>query len=188
MGSNVTGQLGLSSASKGVNVPTLLSDLNFVQIYKVRAGSFSAALSLDGQLFVWGQGHFGRFDAPHRVKCGKKFDITDMQVSRAGLAALINKDGSVYTWGPNEAGQLGQGDYAPKTTPARVKTISRKVITQVAVGDDFVIALGQTFPMFKLHEDLHHQAKENNFNSARQHRLTNQSSKTSVQVTQRAQS
>ena len=110
-------------------MPTQLTELKFVHVQKVRAGSFSAALSLDGQMFVWGEGHFGRFDSPHRVKCGKKFDIVDVQVSRAGLAALINKDGSVYTWGPNEAGQLGQGDYVPKTTPSRVKTISKKVIT-----------------------------------------------------------
>jgi hypothetical protein len=44
---------------------------------RIRAGSFSAALSADQQLFVWGRGIFGEFYTPHRVKSVNKLDILD---------------------------------------------------------------------------------------------------------------
>ena len=79
MGSNINGQLGISSsAQKGCTVPTQLEQLSFSKISKCRAGQFSAALSVDGQLFVWGEGSFGKFNFPHRVKCGKNMDIVDI--------------------------------------------------------------------------------------------------------------
>ena len=72
-------------------------------------------------MFVWGEGCFGRFDSPYMVKCGKKIDLVDVQVSNKGLAVLINKDGSVYSWGCNDVGQLGLGDYKNREKPTRVK-------------------------------------------------------------------
>jgi len=44
---------------------------------KIRAGSFSASLSADGMLYVWGEGTFGNFYTPHRIKSAKALDIAD---------------------------------------------------------------------------------------------------------------
>lgn len=48
-GSNVTGQLGISNSYHQVqansSVPQHIQDLSFARIMKIRAGSFSAALS-----------------------------------------------------------------------------------------------------------------------------------------------
>lgn len=46
----------------------MLKEIDFAKIVKVRAGSFSAALSQDQQLYIWGKGTFGNFYRPHRVK------------------------------------------------------------------------------------------------------------------------
>lgn len=81
---------------------------------KVRAGSFSASLSSDGQLYVWGEGYFGKFYTPHRIKSGKMIEIKDFNVSRGGVACIIDLKGNVYTWGPNDVGQLGHGDLNPR--------------------------------------------------------------------------
>lgn len=35
---------------------------------EIAAGSFSAAISDEGQLYVWGTGTFGEFLQPNRVK------------------------------------------------------------------------------------------------------------------------
>jgi alpha-tubulin suppressor-like RCC1 family protein len=60
MGSNTRGQLGTGSTSKkGCALPTFLEELSFSKMVKVRAGNFSASLSSDGQLYVWGEGCFG---------------------------------------------------------------------------------------------------------------------------------
>jgi alpha-tubulin suppressor-like RCC1 family protein len=47
MGSNQRGQLGIGGPSRGSNVPVLLVELTFTKIVKIRAGAFSAAMSLD---------------------------------------------------------------------------------------------------------------------------------------------
>jgi alpha-tubulin suppressor-like RCC1 family protein len=71
---------------------------------KVRAGSFSAALSCDNDIYVWGEGSFGAFYSPHRIKSTKKMDVQDVQISRGGTACIVTLSGSVYSWGPNEVG------------------------------------------------------------------------------------
>ena len=49
MGSNSQGQLGIGqTSSRGTNVPVLLQELAFIKMARVRAGAFSAALSVDG--------------------------------------------------------------------------------------------------------------------------------------------
>jgi alpha-tubulin suppressor-like RCC1 family protein len=75
MGSNQRGQLGIGGPSRGSNVPVLLAELSFTKIVKVRAGAFSAGLSMDQQLYLWGTGPFGQFYTPHRVKSVNKFEL-----------------------------------------------------------------------------------------------------------------
>lgn len=77
MGSNNKGQLGTGAPSRGCALPTFLEELSFSRMVKVKAGSFSAALSADGQLYVWGEGSFGKFYTPHRIKSAKSLDISD---------------------------------------------------------------------------------------------------------------
>lgn len=71
---------------------------------KVRAGAFSAALGADGDLLVWGEGTFGKFHTPHRIKSAKTLDIHDLHISRQGLAIILSRAGTCYTWGPNDVG------------------------------------------------------------------------------------
>jgi len=91
MGANTSGQLGTGPPSKGSPIPILLEELSFSRMVQVRAGSFSAALSTDHQLFVWGRGIFGEFYTPHRVKSVNKLDILDFQISKGGLAVILTR-------------------------------------------------------------------------------------------------
>jgi len=67
-------------------------------------------------------------------------------VSRAGLAIVVSRTGTCYSWGPNDVGQLGHGDFNSRQTPARIKNLEGKKVTSIGLGDDFVIALGLTLP------------------------------------------
>lgn len=77
-------------------------------------------------------------------------EIKNFNVSRGGVACIIDRKGNVYTWGPNDVGQLGHGDLNPRQTPQRLKALEGKKVTQLATGDDFLIALGLTLPCFEL--------------------------------------
>lgn len=35
---------------------------------KVGAGSFSTSVSVSGELYIWGEGTFGSFEVPHKIK------------------------------------------------------------------------------------------------------------------------
>jgi alpha-tubulin suppressor-like RCC1 family protein len=123
-----------------------LEELSFSRISKIRAGSFSAALSVDQQLFVWGRGIFGEFYTPHRVKSVNKLDILDFQISKGGSAFILTRQGTLYSWGLNDYGQLGHSDYKERATPERIDSLDGKRVSAIAVGYEFVIALGLTMP------------------------------------------
>ena len=127
MGSNLEGQLGLKH-QKGFNPmlnsefcePELIQDLKFNKVVKVRAGKFSAALTADQQLYIWGRGVFGEFKTPHRVKASNKLKIKDFQISTGGIAIFLSKQGELYSWGDNQFGQLGHGDNDQRRAPHKI--------------------------------------------------------------------
>ena len=73
-----------------------------INIVKVRAGSFSGALSRDNQLYVWGCSIFGDFFTPHRVKSVNTIDIDDFKIGRTGFIAVLTSRGQIFTWGQND--------------------------------------------------------------------------------------
>jgi hypothetical protein len=50
----------------------------------------------------------------------------------------------LYSWGSNEYGQLGHGDYKQRATPERIDSLDGKRVSQIALGHEFVLALGLT--------------------------------------------
>ena len=110
-----------------------MDDFKSVKITKVRAGRFLAAVSADERLFVWKEE-----TRPSRLQFTK--GISDMVISRLGSAALISRDGQVYTWGANSIGELGHGDRLPRQEPTLVKSIGK--VTAISLGNEFCIALG----------------------------------------------
>ena len=57
---------------------------------------------------------------------------------------MLTREGLVYTWGKNELGQLGHGNTTDLEEPERVQGLNEKQVTAISVGDDFIIALGNT--------------------------------------------
>jgi hypothetical protein len=78
------------------------------------------------------------------VKSVNKLDILDFQISKGGLAVILTRQGTLYSWGQNEYGQLGHGDYKQRATPERIDSLDGKRVSQIALGHEFVLALGLT--------------------------------------------
>ena len=114
-GANSFGQLGQSN-KRSTNYPLLINDVSHIPMKYVAAGSFSASISHDsGDLYLWGSGAFGEFLTPHRVKTIQGLTIDVSIGNHFGLA--LTKEGVVYTWGHNNSGELGQGDFEERPTP-----------------------------------------------------------------------
>lgn len=76
--------------------------------------------------------------------------MVDFHLGRAGFITVLTRGGEVYTWGTNDAGQLGLRDTIARSTPHRVEALANKKVTQLACGRDFIIALGLTLPHTEL--------------------------------------
>lgn len=115
-GSNQEGQLGIKTEHNTSITPVLIEDISHITMSYVAAGSFSASISKDtGSLYLWGTGTFGQFFTPHRVK---KIEGKAIQVAIGDKFGLVmTEERDLYTWGINDNGQLGSGDFKEKPTP-----------------------------------------------------------------------
>lgn len=118
--------------------------------------SFSLALSADGTVWSWGVNNYGQLGdgstvnrlTPALVKgeSGKGIlsDI-DAIATRTYYTIALKRDGTVWTWGRNDYGQLGDGTTVNKSNPVQVKGPGGAgfltEITAVAAGNNHTLAL-----------------------------------------------
>jgi len=148
-GDNTGGQLGLGNGSttsrtRPVQVGT---DNDWVQ---VAAGtSFSLALKANGTVWAWGLNNFGQLGTttnsgtttantiPMQVGTDSYTRIAAGAFHSLALAA----DGSLYAWGNNTYGQLGNGANSLPSTPNPSPALVSGSYTQVAAGVSHTVAL-----------------------------------------------
>jgi hypothetical protein len=124
-GRNDFGQLGDGTQTDRLVPTPIASTRTFVEL---TLGVFSScARQADGVTFCWGQNAFGQFgngtlsargvSTPTLAAEGRAF----ADISLAGPHACGREaDGTVYCWGTNDAGQLGDGTRVQRLTPVRV--------------------------------------------------------------------
>ena len=111
-GENDEGQLG-NSASESLSSPVkILDDVKSVSL----GHHHSAAIKTDGSLWLWGENFYGQLGCGTSGKGSDRstpVKIMDnvAEVSLGGLhSAAVKTDGSLWTWGFNSCGQLGNGE------------------------------------------------------------------------------
>lgn len=141
MGGNLFGQLGIGN-KKGAIVPTKVRTGETVKFKKISAGHHTAAISREGELYVWGTGVFGEYLSPHKldIKASKLKEVT--VGGSFGLA--LDESGKLFAWGANTSGELGIGDYEPKASPFPLEKLSTKSVVCISCGGSYAIALGKT--------------------------------------------
>lgn len=154
-GSNSENELGCPQ-KRASTLPICVQEIAHIPMRFIAAGSFSASIAADsGSMYLWGNGTFGEFATPHRVKKIEQ-PVVAVSVGDQFGACLTEpgKDGGqdcqrLYTWGVNQAGQLGTGDYEGLGTPAELTLPGGgKHLNHVACGSTFAIALSQTAQTF----------------------------------------
>jgi X-linked retinitis pigmentosa GTPase regulator len=81
-------------------------------------------MSDNGELYIWGSGIFGEFLSPQRV-ISLKTPVRDISIGGC-FGAAIDINGMVWTWGSNANGELGVGDYDPRTNPFPIVALQGK--------------------------------------------------------------
>ena len=111
-GRNSQGQVG-NGGTKKTQTPSRVPVENIVQI--ACGGKFSLALDRDVVLWGWGDNEFHELlpdttknqTTPVRIDTGD-IDIAVIDACGASVV-LLDKNGTLWTWGNNSYGQLGQG-------------------------------------------------------------------------------
>ena len=123
-GANDSGQLGDGSTTNR-NAPVKIgSDTDWKNI--IAGGSHSLALKSDGTLYAWGINAAGQLGNGTRTgqrnaptKIGRDTDWTAIGAGNAHSLALKSND-TLYAWGSNTSGQLGDGTTTARTAPTKI--------------------------------------------------------------------
>ena len=126
-GETSNGKLGIGSTSASWAPPTRVAlSGNFIAI--ACGAEFSLALRDDGVLYVWG------IDETGQLGQGRNLGMSNLPLVVPGLPPIkamdggwglghtlaAGRDGSLWAWGRNDAGQLGDGTRVDRNTPVRV--------------------------------------------------------------------
>ena len=146
-GHNTSGQLGIgiSGDANFRTFPQQIPNLNNI-IQVSGGGAHSLALRSDGTVWAWGDNFFGQLG---NGSFGRLFDeggssptqvrnLTNVIAISAGQRhnMALRSDGTVWTWGSNTSGELGDGNSgldAHRNLPAQVSGLNN--VTYISGGD-----------------------------------------------------
>ncbi|MFZ4621070.1 MAG: T9SS type A sorting domain-containing protein [Bacteroidota bacterium] len=163
-GKNMSGQLGngggaLYKMPEAVSTSGVLSGKTITQI---AAGyNHSLLLASDGTMYTMGHNGYGQLgnasntDSNVPVAVSTSGVLSGKTITKIAAGAdfciALASDGTVYTWGNNANGQLGDASNTTSNVPVAVSTsgvLSGKTITQIGAGYSHAIALASNGSIF----------------------------------------
>ncbi|HEY0216223.1 MAG TPA: hypothetical protein VGC57_07520, partial [Cellulomonas sp.] len=148
-GRNNGGQLGDGSTTDSPT-PLVVPLPSGTEVTEVAAGvAFSAALTVDGQVYTWGNNVYGQLGdgtttsspTPVLAQLPSGVPITSIAVGYFHLIATA-ADGTVYAWGYNGSGQLGDGTTTTSSLPVVVQVPAGVAFTELLAAGYHSVALG----------------------------------------------
>jgi alpha-tubulin suppressor-like RCC1 family protein len=144
-GDNMGGQLGDNSMMdrqtpvqvKVVNNTTFLTGITQVATGELH----SCALKNDGTVWCWGRnmdGQLGDTTTMAKLIAQQVSNLTGVSAIAVGWnhsCAVKALDGSVFCWGSNNRGQLGNGTTSNMATPSPVQVTGMSGATQISAGE-----------------------------------------------------
>ena len=143
-GQNQYGQLGLNTSTTIISSPIQVGALsNWSQI---ACGYYHvAAIKTDGSLWAWGYnntGQLGLGDTTNRsspVQVGALTTWTKIFAGGLGNTIGIKNDGTLWTWGANAYGQLGNNSTTNQNSPVQLGALSIWVTAGNFYGTSYFI-------------------------------------------------
>ena len=151
-GNNYWGQLGNGDQdhhNSSSETFDMVSVKNLTDVTAISAGrNHSTALKNDGTVWAWGcslsgELGYGSVAATNSMLPGMVEDLEEVVAISAGnsYTVALKKDGTVWSWGRNTYGQLGDGSTANQRRPVQVEGLSG--IVAVKAGWDHTVAIGE---------------------------------------------
>ncbi|MDQ8193042.1 CARDB domain-containing protein [Coraliomargarita sp. SDUM461004] len=125
----------------GILILALLPFSAYAQNYELSMGDdYGAMIDEYGNLFVWGaiEGGSGEIEQILPAESWKSVAVSRTSAEVAHILA-IRTDGSLWAWGKNDRGQLGDGSQIDRVEPVQIGSATNW--KQVAAGQDFSVGL-----------------------------------------------
>ena len=151
-GQNSAGQAGSPNTGRVEN-PELVGGLAGQTVIGVTAGhSHTCALTSAGEMWCWGDNTYGQLgdgtvtasSLPVHVLADGSSVFTGVVQADAGhdYTCAVKEDGTVWCWGGNADGQLGDGSYSERHFPVRLTSMpAQDRAMAVTAGAAFTCAL-----------------------------------------------
>lgn len=107
-------------------------------IVSFSASDFTACVSVNGKLYLWGKTLGQEICSATPIQGGTHFRSVRLGKS-FGIAQT--KEGRSFSWGENQNGELGTGDFDSLSEPKLVEHIAEYCVKDFAVGHNFTMAL-----------------------------------------------
>jgi alpha-tubulin suppressor-like RCC1 family protein len=147
-GQNQDGKLGLGTTGINTSSPIQVGALtNWKQIDFANSFDFTAAVKIDGTLWVWGGNIYGNLgqnniiDYSSPVQVGALTNWAQVAVGRYGIRA-IKTDGTLWSWGAGTYGANGQNNTINYSSPVQVGADTNW--GKVASADDEIVGAIKT--------------------------------------------
>ncbi|WP_223654297.1 RCC1-like domain-containing protein [Hymenobacter psoromatis] len=144
-GMNSNGQLGDGTTTDHLTPAQVGTDSTWQRVAVSSSNTY--ALKRDGSLWSWGANSSGQLGTgttgadqclPGRVGTGLEWGSV---TAGEGFALALQRDGSLWAWGTNSDGQLGDGSTSPRPSPGRV--VGASSWRHVTAGASHVVAIQQ---------------------------------------------
>ncbi|HEX8834471.1 MAG TPA: hypothetical protein VF719_09735, partial [Abditibacteriaceae bacterium] len=143
-GYNAAGQLGNNRTTDSL-VPVAVPNLS--NVAQVAAGWYhSLALKTDGTVWAWGNNSYGQVGNGSTQNVLVPVQISSLSNQVSAIAAgvyhsvALKKDGTVWAWGSNFYGQLGDGTNTDRLVPVRSGTGIDLRAQSIAAGAGHTLA------------------------------------------------
>ena len=124
-GKNTFGGLGLEDAVKRSSPVQMGALTNWAKV--TAAGNWGGAIKDDGTLWMWGYNGRGELGQGNTINTSSPVQVgslTDWShfVTNNGIGTVVafKTDGTVWSWGYNNTGNLAQGDVINRSSPTQI--------------------------------------------------------------------
>jgi alpha-tubulin suppressor-like RCC1 family protein len=144
-GSNGAGEQGVNDLIKRSSPVQVGALTDWAKV--AAGGNFCTAIKTDGRLFTWGNNYSGQLGLNNRSPAGTRSSpvqvgsLTDWAQTDCGGSncAAIKTSGTLFTWGDNPGGSLGQNNINYRSSPVQVGALTNWA--QVSMGSNFCAAV-----------------------------------------------